>query len=308
MKMAFTGRERSALYRLLSDVTSDIILKTDRNGFIVQASRGMESLGISLPNMLIGPHVQDLADAGCAAMIEARHADAIGGRGSPGWIEFRARSKDRRERWFEIQMRGLIDAAGHAYGALCIMRSIDERRAFEEQLFAAAMTDPLTGLTNRRAFLAMLGHMVDGEGHGEGCLALFALDGLKRINRQHGQAAGDAALVAFAEALRDLFRGQDILSRVGGESLGVLLPGVDAEEAEALCRRVIAALAQRREVAGAGPVALTASAGVAGIRGSVDETLKRAETALFLAKAKGRNRLEVDGKAHFGWHPEARAS
>jgi diguanylate cyclase (GGDEF)-like protein/PAS domain S-box-containing protein len=306
MKMAFTGRERSALYRLLSDVTSDIILKTDRNGFIVHASRGMESLGISLPNMLIGPHVQDLADASGAAMLEARHADAIGGRGNPGWIEFRARSKDRRERWFEIQMRALIDARGAVYGTLCIMRSIDERRAYEEQLFAAAMTDPLTRLTNRRAFLAMLGHMVEEQG--AGCLALFALDGLKGINRQHGQAAGDAALVAFAEALRDLFRSQDIISRVGGESLGVLLPGVDAEAAEALCRRVIAALAQHREVTGAGPVALTASAGVASLGGSIDETLKRAETALFLAKAKGRNRLEVDGKAHFGWQGEARAS
>ena len=299
MKMKISPREGSALYRLLADVSSDIILKTDRRGFIVHASPALERLGISLPSMLIGPHVQDLVRPDRALDIGNHHDAAIAGRHDNQWTEFPARTRDRSERWFEIQMRRLIDDRGEVYGALSIMRSIEQRRAYEEQLFAAAMTDPLTQLSNRRAFIMMLGHMVEQKVCGS--LALFSLDHLKAINMKFGQAAGDEALVAFADVLRAQLRPQDTISRVGGERLGVLLPHTDADEAEAVCQRVVGELGQQRQVPGAGPVRLTASAGVAGIATSVDDTLKRAEMAVFFAKAAGRNRLEVDGKLPPRW-------
>ena len=305
MKMDFTRQESSALYRLLADVTSDIILKTDRKGFIVHASPALERLGIALPNMLIGPHIQDIAHPACAAAIEVRHEATIEGKQSGDWMEFPALTHDRGERWFEIQMRGLVDERGQVYGALSIMRSIEERRALQEQVFAAAMTDPLTRLTNRVAFISMLQHMLDEKV--EGCLALFSLDHLKAINMKHGQSAGDGALLAFADVLRGCLRAEDTISRVGGESLGVLLPS-DPDEAEAICKRVIQALSEERQIAGAGTLSITASAGVARITGSVDETLKRAEMALFFAKAAGRNRLEVYGKRPPRWAEGARAS
>ena len=295
MKMKFTRRESSALYRLLADTTSDIILKTDRSGFIVHASPAIERLGISLPDMLIGPHVQDLVHPACAPDIVAQHTAALAGRTSPEWADYPALTQDRNERWFEIQMRCLVDESGHAYGTLGLMRSIEERRAFEDKLFAAVMTDPLTRLTNRHAFVAMLRHIVDEEVGG--CLALFALDHLKAINMRYGQAVGDDVLVTFSEVLRSRLRAQDIISRVGGESLGVLLPGASPAQAEALCRRIIAALPESCRAAGAGSFTITASAGVARITDSLDDTLKRAEMALFYAKATGRNRLEMDGKA-----------
>jgi diguanylate cyclase (GGDEF)-like protein/PAS domain S-box-containing protein len=298
MKMKFTGRESSALYRLLADTTSDIILKTDRNGFIVHASPAIERLGISLPGMLIGPHIQDLVHPACAPAIEAQHEAAIAGRNSPEWAEYPALTGDRDERWFEIRMRRLEDERGNAYGALGLMRSIEERRAFEEKLFAAVMTDPLTRLTNRQAFVAMLRHIVDEEVGG--CLALFALDHLKAINMKYGQAVGDEALVTFSDVLRSRLRAQDIISRVGGESLGVLLPEASPAQAEAICQRIIAALPEQGRIAGVGCVPITASAGVARITDSLDDTLKRAEMALFYAKATGRNRVEVDGKAQLG--------
>jgi diguanylate cyclase (GGDEF)-like protein/PAS domain S-box-containing protein len=295
MKMKFTGRESSALYRLLADTTSDIILKTDRNGFIVHASPAIERLGISLPGMLIGPHIQDLVHPACAQQIEAQHEAAIAGGAGTQWAEYPALAGDRTERWFEIRMRRLEDERGHAYGALGLMRSIEERRAFEEQLFAAVMTDPLTRLTNRSAFVAMLRHMVDEEVGG--CLALFSVDHLKAINMKYGQAIGDEVLVTFADVLRGRLRARDIISRVGGESLGVLLPEVSPAQAEAICRRIIAALPEKGPIAGPGSPPITASAGIARISDCLDDTFKRAEMALFYAKATGRNRLEVDGKA-----------
>jgi diguanylate cyclase (GGDEF)-like protein len=168
------------------------------------------------------------------------------------------------------------------------------------------MTDPLTGLTNRRAFIAMLQHLVDERI--EGCLALFAIDHLKAINMKYGQAMGDEVLVAFSDVLRSLVRSQDTISRIGGESLAVLLPQAAPKQAQAVCQRVIATLSEIRKKAGSSGFTTTASAGVARIGESLDDTLKRAEMALFFAKATGRNRLEMASEP-FSWRTrEARAS
>ena len=299
MGINFTLQESSALYRLLADATSDIILKTDCEGFIVHASPGIERLGVVLPNLLIGPHLLDLVHPSRADAVRAAHEAAIEGAGDD-WVEFPAVTKEGREQWFEIQLRRLVNGRGEVYGALGIMRSIEERRAFEERLFAAAMTDPLTGVTNRQAFVAMLRHLVDERAGG--CLALFDIDHFKAINLKHGHSAGDEVLVAFAEFLRAMIGPQDIISRVGGESLGVLLPLVTLGEAEAICRPVIGTLAEMSRAGGVGggfPV--TASAGLAPIAGSVDSTIKRAEMALFFAKSNGRNRLELDSGNESSW-------
>lgn len=297
MGMNFTPQESSALYGLLAESTSDIILKTDREGFILHASPAMERLGILLPSMLIGPHILDLVHSSCVAEVKAEHDAAITGGGRPKWIEVSAVTADRRKRWFEMQVRSLTDGRGDIYGALSIMRNIDERRALEERLFAAELTDSLTGLTNRKAFITMLQHLVN-ERIG-GCLALFDIDYFQAINMQYGQSVGDKVLVVFSDLLRTMTRQDDIISRIGGECLGILLPRITPDEAEAVCQRIIATLSELRRDVGAGSFAITASAGVSRINDSLDDTIKRAELALFLAKAKGRNRLEMESASHF---------
>lgn len=303
MTVQFTQQESSALYRLLADTTSDIILKTDRKGFIVHASPAIQRLGISLPSMLIGPHIQDIVHPTCAAAIGEHHQDALEGRQNGQWVEFPALTRDLSERWFEIQMRRLVDDRQQVYGAISIMRSIEERRSFEQQLFTATMTDPLTRLTNRSAFMTMLRHIVEEKSGG--FMAIFALDHLKAINMKNGHSVGDEALVAFADVVRTHLRSQDIISRFGGDSLGVLLPAATIEQAEQICAQIVDVLAQKRQIAGVGDVALTVSAGAARIEKSVDDTVKRAEMALFFAKTNGRNRLEMDGKAERRWGKRA---
>lgn len=297
MEVNFTSREGSALYRLLADDTADIILKTDRRGFIIHASPAIEQLGVALPAMLIGPHILDLFHPSCAAAVRLEHEAAINGRQSGRWIEFRALTNDGREHWFEMRVRCLADDSNRIYGALSVMRSIQERRSFEEKLFAAQMTDPLTGLTNRNAFNAMLQHLVDEPA--DGCLALLDVDHLKTINMQHGHSVGDRVLVAFANLLRNMVRSDDIVSRVGSESLAVLFPRTTADQAEAVCQRIIASVSEIRQAADVKDIALTASAGVSRIGESLDDTIKRAELALFFAKTKGRNRLEMDNAFRF---------
>ena len=139
----------------------------------------------------------------------------------------------------------------------------------------------------------MLDHLVQ-ERIG-GCLALFVVDYLTAINMRFGQSTGDRALIAFSDLLRTLMRREDIISRVGGRCLGVLLPCTAPEQAQTLCQRIIDTLSEIGREARPGTISISASAAIAPIDRSSDDTINRAELALFLAQAKGRNRLEVDG-------------
>ncbi|MFM5917759.1 MAG: diguanylate cyclase domain-containing protein [Novosphingobium sp.] len=289
MGVDFTLQERSALYGLLAENSDDIIFKSDARGFLITASPAIEQLGYRLPAMLFGPHIRDLVLPHFAEAIEAEHRAVMAGRGSRRWREFPAATAIPGQ-WFEIQMRALNDAAGRLYGVLCIMRSIAARKSLEEQLFAAEMTDPLTRLTNRVAFVSMLEYMVCDKAGGS--LVLFDLDHFMTLNMRYGQSAGDEMLCAFADLLRDLVRREDIISRIGNERFGVLMPGLTPDEARELCQPVIETLAVLGQSDIGERFGVTTSAGISPITGSLDRTMKQAELALFAAKAKGRSRVE----------------
>lgn len=291
MGASFTSTEGRALYGLLAETTDDIVIKTDGRGFIVHATPAIERLGFALPHMLFGPHLVELALPGHRERVRRALDVALAGAADTRWVEFAARMADGRTAWFETRLRALVDEARRAYGAIAVMRSLDERRLLEEELFAAAMTDPLTGLTNRPAFLAMLGHLAGSPS--AGCLALFSIDHFKAINLRYGQAAGDRLLVAFADFLRAAMRSDDIISRVGNQRFAILLPGTGGEKAADLCDRVLGKLSAIGGAQGEDGLPITASAGVAPIARSVDASLKYAELALFFARAKGRNRTET---------------
>lgn len=304
MGLNFTSQESTTLFGMLAESTSDLILKTDCRGFILDATQAISGLGSGFgsgfgsgpgnrePNMLVGPHLLDLVAPEAKETVELAHADAVAGRGTDAPVEFPATTTDGLNRWFEIRFRALRDEAGATYGTLAIMRSIEERRQLSDQLFAATYTDPLTRLTNRGACMAMLDHML--ETGMDGCLALFSIDFFRAINMQHGQSTGDEVLMVFADLLREILREDDLISRIGSERFAVLLPRVPAPEAEAICRRVVATMAELKPRVGKGNLTITASASVARIAGTLDSTIERAEMALFVAKAKGRNRLEME--------------
>lgn len=291
MGIEFTQQESSVLYGLIAESTNDIILKTDRAGFVRHASAAFARLGFRLPDMLFGPHLLDFVEANSAPAIRAAHADAVEGRASGKWTEFDARTAEGGRQRFAMRMSSLIGGDGRSYGALCIMRDIEAVRRLEDRLFAAELTDRLTGLTNRTAFISMLQHLVDIAS--PGCLALLDIDHFRSVNMRYGQSAGDRVLVAFATFLKNLTRAEDIVSRVGGESFAILLPNAEPHRAEAVCERIVSNLAQLGRPTASNRLALTASAGIARIGETLDATIRGAEIAVFLAKAKGRNCVEV---------------
>lgn len=156
--------------------------------------------------------------------------------------------------------------------------------------------DPLTGLFNRNALDQRLSELdgqfssgVEGFGHS---LLLCDLDNFKRINDQLGHAAGDAVLQDVAYTMRAALRAGDSIYRVGGEEILVLLPGAGRAEALEISERLRLAVRQRRPVG----VAVTVSIGVAvSPEGPLDtDTLVGvADTALYAAKAAGRDRVVV---------------
>ena len=158
------------------------------------------------------------------------------------------------------------------------------------RLAAQAASDPLTGLTNHRAFFERLYADVErARRHGRPLsLVIIDLDHFKHVNDAHGHPTGDRVLVEVAERLSALTRAEDTLARIGGEEFAWLLPESDVHAAWAAAERGRVAIATT-PFAGAGP--LTISAGIAALApgGSVNELVHAADAALYWAKAEGRD-------------------
>jgi diguanylate cyclase (GGDEF)-like protein len=205
---------------------------------------------------------------------------------------------DGTRRWM-ILGRGPIDLSPtEGTGAIGTLTDITERKQMEHRLRLLATTDDLTGILNRRAFFSNAGQEIDRSERygGPVSMLMIDLDHFKRINDTFGHAIGDRALKLAAVAMTGCLRDLDILGRLGGEEFAVLLPETTlagAVEAAERLRLAIAALVIPLDDPLDPPLRLTASLGVAerqiGEHG-LDPILSRADTALYRAKATGRDR------------------
>lgn len=167
----------------------------------------------------------------------------------------------------------------------------------ESRLHSAAVTDALTGLANRRQILDMATRE-EGRRQQTGRPLSFImadLDDFKRVNDHHGHEAGDAALAAAAECMRSNVRGQDCVSRWGGEEFLAVLPEADEHDAAVVAERIRQALAALAVRHGAAQIALTATFGVAEMREgeSISACIARADEALYHGKRAGKNCVVV---------------
>lgn len=180
-------------------------------------------------------------------------------------------------------------------------RYMDALRARLDQSLELAITDQLTGLYNRRFMSAQLGPLVQRAQCGGDPVSVMIvdIDHFKRINDTHGHDAGDAILREFSVRLASNVRPSDFACRMGGEEFIVIMPRTTGDTAcmaaERLRRHICAAPFQGARLAE--PLDVTISIGVASAEAGddADSILKRADEALYEAKAAGRNR--VIGKA-----------
>ena len=169
-------------------------------------------------------------------------------------------------------------------------------RVANDQLERMAVTDPLTGVLNRRALLDVMRREAERNlrhRHGLSVLMLD-VDFFKDVNDRYGHAAGDSVLRHVAAVTARTIRGTDTLARYGGEEFVVVAPETDQAQAWQLAERIRAALESSAIAVVHHTLRVTASVGVTIVHEEdkdLDQILDRADTALYSAKAAGRNRV-----------------
>jgi diguanylate cyclase (GGDEF)-like protein len=163
------------------------------------------------------------------------------------------------------------------------------------ELVRLARMDPLTNVFNRRSFLTLLDKAVShAQRHRASVpLLLIDLDHFKSINDTHGHFHGDTALRHFVEVAQSAIRREDVLGRLGGEEFGIFLPGTELTVAGEVAERLRMALARSVLEVQGNHIALTASIGVTECKehADIEAALRRADEAMYRAKALGRNRV-----------------
>ena len=180
------------------------------------------------------------------------------------------------------------------------VRNQIRRRRFQESLqndldrsLEMAVTDPLTGLRNRRYVRRHLDGLLRG---GKGATALLVdVDHFKRINDGFGHASGDHVLQEIALRMQDQLRASDVIGRYGGEEFLVVLDTDVAEEVITVATRLQRSVADMPFRLGDQRVSITISTGVAiaAINMNSDAVISAADTALYRAKRTGRDRVEL---------------
>jgi diguanylate cyclase (GGDEF)-like protein len=180
--------------------------------------------------------------------------------------------------WTERERALLSAYAEHVGVVLAVARASAAMRD--------ALTDPLTGLANRRVLLDRLQHeLVRGDRGGEPVTVLFMdLDGFKLVNDSLGHSVGDQLLMAVAERLRGAIRDHDLCARLGGDEFAVLLVG--APDPDAVARRIIEVVNRPFQIGG-NEVFVSISVGIVAGRDEAETLLGHADVAMYHAKRSG---------------------
>ncbi|MBS1169110.1 MAG: diguanylate cyclase/phosphodiesterase with sensor(s) [Burkholderiaceae bacterium] len=207
--------------------------------------------------------------------------------------------KDRSLSFEEMMISPVKDASGNVHHYVGIKNDIADRKRMEDELRQQATTDWLTGLSNRRYFITRASaELARIKRNKAGMAVLFILDvdRFKRVNDTYGHCVGDKVLRHLAKLVAGTLRESDYSGRLGGEEFVVLLPETSVEQGMLFAER----LRQKIETASVptdqGELNYTISLGVTQMTGedaTFEETLDRADQALYRAKSEGRNRIQI---------------
>lgn len=195
-----------------------------------------------------------------------------------------------------------MQESGERVGVEVVFQDVSIRREMERELERMATTDPLTGVTNRRQFIDRCEQELQRmKRFGDPVsLLMIDVDHFKRVNDSYGHAVGDAVLKHLAELALEQLRRTDVFARIGGEEFAFLLAGSGIEGALDFAARFRGLVEGRPAPTDRGSIGLTISIGAAqGDRHDqgADDLLRRADAALYRAKASGRNRVEAESEA-----------
>ncbi len=300
------------IHTIVTGITDYALLALDRDGTIQSWNPGMRQVtgfeaadAVGRPYSIIFPDDDRLRHRTAERL---READLSGWNLEEGWL----RRANGEKYWGscliaplnppECAADGTIEADASATPCdderaySLIVRDISDQREANEALRRSVFSDHLTGLVNRRAFYESAALALERCSRSNLPLAVivFDADHFKVVNDTYGHATGDAVLRHLAAGLSANFRSTDIVARFGGEEFIVLMPSASEDDAMAMAQRMCQHISTNALTVDGLPIKYTVSAGVAGLTpdiGSIDELLKRADAAMYMAKADGRNRV-----------------
>lgn len=197
--------------------------------------------------------------------------------------------------WRDLLLLYLIAGSILCLAILFATREFIRNMLQTDEMQYLAHTDSLTGVANRRYFIEVANNnLLRSIRNGlPVAFIMLDIDHFKRVNDQYGHAVGDQVLVDLSSLLKRLCRQSDLIARWGGEEFMILLPDTDKQGALTFAKRLADEITTLKLPKN---LTITISQGIAVNRTNEDleETLKRADTALYQAKELGRNRIEVD--------------
>ena len=288
--------------RNLVDNMQEVLLETDGEGRISFLNPAWETLtGHPLETAVGKPFADFLAQPDHRALFQKERLAQIPLSG----LQLEVVAADGHSVWMEMHASLQQDEEGAVTGLISTLEDVTEtlrlqqlQRRHEEDLFRLTITDPLTGVYNRRHFDKLLEHLLQANLREELPLALVIvdIDGFKFINDTYGHPVGDQVLRAVAETLRSGEQQGGAVARIAGDEFAILLLDADEEDADRIGHMIHRDLSTIVIPLAVGQLSVQTSIGVAvaPTHGKTPQDLVRAaDVALYHAKQSGRNRVDT---------------
>jgi diguanylate cyclase (GGDEF)-like protein/PAS domain S-box-containing protein len=290
-------RRSEERFRSLVRNASDVILVLRDTGHIAYESPAVEKVLGHVADDRVGRHVFDELHPDDLPRARRLLAEVQAVHGAEAEFDVRARHADGAWRFLEGTGKNLLHDPA-VRGIVINYRDATGRRQLEDQLRHQAFHDVLTGLANRALLRDRLEHALSAAVRHDRHLAVLFLDldDFKAINDSLGHTAGDELLAAVGHRLGELLRAGDTAARIGGDEFAVLLEETaGADDAREVGHRILEGL-RAPFLLGGQKVHVHASIGVA-LRSpdskTADDLLRDADVAMYVAKRRGKDRLEV---------------
>ncbi len=286
-------KERNLFKTLTDTLEAGIYIVKEKEGIIFVNPMALKLLGYSFEEIRRKePHYIFHADALGGVPLEECPVIKTLKKGETFKADIELIRKDGTKFWAYMIATPLFENRKFI-GRMIIFIDITERKQLEEKLRSMAITDPLTGLFNRRHAFNILKKEKSKADRGISsfCIVLIDIDNFKNINDTYGHDIGDEVLINIASFLKKNLRAYDVVARWGGEEFLVILPNINIKGAAISAERIRKAI-EKMDISG---IKTTVSLGVTCYKPveSLNKTIKRADEALYEAKKQGKNKIII---------------
>ena len=294
-------KESETRFRSLTELSSDWYWEQDENFRFVRIDGDVERLQTLFGQSHIGKTLWEMGNDGVSEEGWALHRRQLAAHAVFRDFEMQRKRSDGTPMWVSLHGTPIFDGGGHFRGYRGTGRDISERKQAESDIERLAFFDSLTGLPNRRLLIDRLRQALEFSARHitHGALLFIDLDNFKMLNDTRGHATGDELLKQVANRLKGCVRSLDTVARLGGDEFVVMLEDIGeapmeaAAQTEIVGKKIVAALNAEYEL---GDLRHHSSPSI-GVTlffqhlHTLDELLKRADLAMYQAKAAGRNTL-----------------